>query len=96
MANNGDGSNGKEKLAYCPNCNKPAIKRGLVIDCENCDASFRFTPEGPKVKQIGAIDDHESRLKLLEEKTGLSQPAQPQPAADDDQGGDDDQRDGEL
>ena len=66
------------EIAYCPNCNQPAIRRGKVIDCEKCDASFRFTTEGAKVEKVGAIADHESRLRALEEKAGMNQ-AQPEP-----------------
>lgn len=83
MGNNGDGTNEKASIGTCPNCNRPAIKRGKVIDCEHCDASFRWTPEGSKVKSIGKIDEHEDRIKALEEKAGFNSTVQPLPADQD-------------
>jgi len=67
---------------FCPNCNSPAIRKGKVIICQVCDASFRWTQEGPKLVELGPFDDHERRIKALEggpaepEKTYLvEQPA---------------------
>ena len=79
----------EQQPAFCPNCNKPAIRRGMVIDCENCNATFRFTPEGPKVKSIGKIDELEERVTALEEviKPQPLPPAEPpkeKPAESDD------------
>lgn len=64
----------EKEAAYCPNCNYPAIRQGKVIFCEKCDASFRFTPEGPKLHEIGPL---EARLRNLEEKVGLGEAVAP-------------------
>lgn len=55
--------------AYCPNCNGPGIRKGKVIACQVCDASFRYTEEGPKVEELGPFDDHERRIAKLEGET---------------------------
>ena len=90
MTENGKEKNGKPIIGTCPNCNQPAIKTGMVIACEHCDAEYRFTPSGVKVKSIGKIEDHESRLDALEIKAGLKQPAAPEVPDPDDESGDDD------
>lgn len=55
------------KEAFCPNCQKPAIRSGNEIACERCDAIFVITKkEGAKVKQLGPIEDHEKRISWLE------------------------------
>jgi len=64
----------EKEAAFCPNCNYPAIRQGKVIVCEKCDASFRFTPEGPKLHEIGPL---EARLRNLEEKVGLGEAVAP-------------------
>ena len=78
----------EQEAAFCPNCNKPAVRQGKVILCEGCDASFRFTQEGPKLHDIGPI---ERRVAALEEKLGIgvTPPADPpglqgDPVIDDD------------
>lgn len=68
--------NAKVEPAFCPNCGKPATKRGKVIDCENCDASFRFTQEGARVEQIGAIEELQKRVSALE---AGNKPVEPEP-----------------
>ena len=60
----------EKEPAFCPNCSKPAVRQGKVIVCEHCDASFRFTKEGPKLHEIGPL---ESRVRRLEEKIGFTQ-----------------------
>lgn len=83
----------EKEAAFCPNCAKPAVRQGKVILCENCDASFRFTQEGPKISEIGPI---ESRLRTVEEKLGIGTDVKVIAAADapapepDNQGGDED------
>ena len=81
----------EQEAAFCPNCNKPAIRHGKMILCEHCDASFRFTQEGPRLNQIGPL---EARLRTCEEKLGIgaAPPAEPaEPAeTDGDDGGDED------
>jgi len=67
--------------AFCPNCNSPATKIGKVIVCEKCDARFRFTTEGYKVKDTGKIDELDGRTKKLEDKVFGSTPEpEPEPA----------------
>lgn len=62
-------SNGdKQKAAFCPNCQKPALQTGNEITCEGCDAVFVVTQkQGAKVKELGPIDDHEQRIAALEQ-----------------------------
>ena len=64
------------EAAFCPNCNKPAVRQGKVIVCEHCDAEFRFTREGPKLSEIGPL---ENRIKALEDKIGISSRALEKP-----------------
>jgi len=61
----------EQEAAFCPNCNKPAIRQGKVITCEPCDMSFRYTQEGPRLHEIGPL---ENRIQALEEKIGITQP----------------------
>jgi len=66
----------------CPNCQKPALRTGDEITCENCDAVITITKkqEG-RVKNFGKIQDHENRIEQLEgiiEKAGLSKSQTPQ------------------
>ncbi len=68
----------EQEAAFCPNCNKPAVRQGKVIICEKCDASFRFTQEGPKLHEIGPL---ESRVKALEEKAGFGDEGKTEPPA---------------
>jgi hypothetical protein len=83
----------EKEAAFCPNCSKPAYRQGKVIVCEHCDASFRFTQEGPRLEQIGPI---ESRLKVCEEKLGIGATveAPPAPPAEPDEAEDNDDDDG--
>ncbi len=51
----------------CPNCQKPAIRSGNEITCENCDAVFVITKkQAAKLKQVGAIEDLQDRVEKLE------------------------------
>lgn len=51
----------------CPNCGQPAQKEGNKVTCENCDAIYTITKTGSaKVKELGAIEDHEQRIAKLE------------------------------
>ena len=68
----------EQEAAFCPSCNKPAIRQGKVIVCEQCDASFRFTQEGPKLHEIGPL---ESRLKTVEAKLGIGGDGKIEPPA---------------
>ena len=60
--------------AYCPNCQKPAVREGNDIICTRCDATFKVTKTGAaRVVKIGRLedlerrqDDTESRLSILE------------------------------
>ncbi len=52
--------------AHCPNCNGPGIRKGKTILCQVCDASFRYTKEGPKVEELGPFDKLEDRVTKLE------------------------------
>jgi len=66
----------------CPNCQKPALRSGDEITCENCDATFTITKkqEG-RVKDFGKIQDHDKRIERIEgiiEKAGLSKSQTPQ------------------
>lgn len=79
----------EKEAAFCPSCSKPAARQGKVIFCEHCDATFRFTREGPKLSEIGPL---ESRLKTVEDKLGIGDnhepPADPEhndPPADPDE-----------
>lgn len=65
--------------AHCPNCNGPGIRKGKTIACQVCDASFRYTKEGPKVAELGPFDKLEARVTNLE-GGGVAEPAEPQPA----------------
>ena len=53
----------EHEAAFCPNCNKPAIRQGKTITCENCDMKFRYTQEGPRLHEIGPL---EQRIGALE------------------------------
>ena len=56
------------KAISCPNCGKPAIKSDNEISCEHCDATFVFTKKvGIQLKEFGKFEDHENRLKKLED-----------------------------
>lgn len=75
--------------AHCPNCNAPGIRKGKVIICQVCNASFRWTKEGPKVEELGPFDELAARVTALEggkqplpEPSGKqpAEPAEPQPA----------------
>lgn len=67
---------------HCPNCNAPGIRKGKVIACQICDASFRFTKEGPQVEELGPFDKLEQRVTDLE-GGGITEPAKPQPVEPD-------------
>ena len=58
--------NEKQELAYCPNCNGAAMRKGKVIVCQVCNASFRYTAEGPKVAELGPFDELQGRVSRLE------------------------------
>jgi hypothetical protein len=61
---------GESRIAFCPNCQQPAKMIGNEILCEKCDAVFEVTEkQGAKVRKIGTLEDHESRLAALEGKT---------------------------
>ena len=64
--------------AHCPNCNAAGIRKGKTIICQNCDASFRFTKEGPQVEELGPFDKLESRVAALE-GSGITEPPEPEP-----------------
>ncbi|MBW8003338.1 MAG: hypothetical protein FVQ80_15215 [Planctomycetes bacterium] len=67
------------KITFCPNCQQPAIRKGSEITCESCDAVFTVTKkDGPRVKEVGPIDDHEKRLQAVEEKVFGDEPDQPE------------------
>ncbi|KKN30917.1 hypothetical protein LCGC14_0829080 [marine sediment metagenome] len=67
--------------AHCPNCNGPGIRKGKLIICEKCDASFRYTKEGPKVEELGPFDKLQNRVAVLEGKEAAEPPPVPaQPA----------------
>ena len=56
------------KAISCPSCGKPAMRTGNEITCEHCDAEFVITKkQETQVKQFGRMDDHETRLKKLED-----------------------------
>ena len=56
------------KAISCPNCGKPAIRTGNEIACEHCDAEFVITKkQDTQLKGMGRLDDHEKRLKALEQ-----------------------------
>lgn len=58
----------EQKAVICPNCQKPAIQVGNEITCENCDATFVITKKHEaKVKEFGQIQDHENRIRKLEQ-----------------------------
>ena len=55
------------KATICPNCQKPAMRSGNEITCENCDAIFTITKkQEAKLKQVGAIEDLQGRVEKLE------------------------------
>ena len=66
-----------QELAYCPNCSGPAIRKGKLITCQTCNASFRFTPEGPKVAELGPFDELQDRVTRLEGLLGDESPDPP-------------------
>ena len=63
-------------LAHCPNCNGAGIRKGKTIACQTCNASFRYTKEGPKLVELGPFDELSARVSKLE---GV--PAEPPPDA---------------
>jgi len=66
--------NKNQELAYCPNCSGPAIRNGKLIVCQTCNASFRFTQEGPKVDELGPLDQLKGRVSKIEERlAGIDQ-----------------------
>ncbi|KKN06579.1 hypothetical protein LCGC14_1075730 [marine sediment metagenome] len=65
-------------LAHCPNCNGPGIRKGKTIACQTCDASYRYTKEGPKLVELGPFDELSDRVSKLE--GGAAEPHGPQPA----------------
>jgi len=70
-------------LAHCPNCNGPGIRKGKTIACQTCDASFRYTKEGPKLVELGPFDELAARVSKLEGGTAepeTAQPAEPETA----------------
>ncbi len=69
----------EETLVHCPNCNGPGIRKGKTILCQTCDASFRFTKEGPRVEELGPFDKLEERVTKLE-GGGVVEPETAQPA----------------
>lgn len=70
----------KPKGTLCPNCQQPAVKVGNEITCENCDAIFEITrKQGPKLKQLGPIEDLRDRVENLEALVNPEKPAE-QPA----------------
>ena len=58
-------------LAHCPNCNGPGIRKGKTIACQLCNASFRYTKEGPKLVELGPFDELSARVSKLEGGTGF-------------------------
>ncbi len=61
-------------LAHCPNCNGAGIRKGKTIACQTCNASFRYSKEGPKLVELGPFDELSARVSKLE---GV--PAEPPP-----------------
>ncbi len=68
-------------LAHCPNCNGAGIRKGKTIACQTCDASFRYTREGPKLVELGPFDELTARVNKLE--GGVAEPDTAQPAEPD-------------
>jgi len=59
----------KKPDAYCPNCQKPAIREGNEIICTRCDATFKITKTGAAhVAKIGRLEDLEQRMDRAERK----------------------------
>jgi len=53
--------------AYCPNCQRPAIKEGNEIFCEACDATFAISrTAGARVKKMGELEEIRGRLERIE------------------------------
>lgn len=86
----------EQEAAFCPNCNKPAIRQGKIIICEHCDNSFRYTPEGPKIHEIGPLEKRLSSVEAAIRKLlgdNHEPPAEP-PERDEDNDNGDDEDDG--
>ncbi len=66
-------------LAHCPNCNGAGIRKGKTIACQTCNASFRYSKEGPKLVELGPFDELTGRVGRIEEALG-TQPAEPDKA----------------
>ena len=60
----------KTQTCFCPNCSQPATRTGNEIACENCDAIYKISREGSRVKKIGAIKDLEDRVSKIESLLG--------------------------
>lgn len=70
----------KPKATSCPNCQKPAMRSGNEITCENCDATFVITKkQEAKVKEFGQIEDHEQRIQKLEGSASGNEPQTNEP-----------------
>lgn len=72
----------------CPNCQKPALRTGDEITCENCDAVFTITKkQEAKVKEFGLIQNHEERITQLEkfipEGSAIQQQTEPEQSEED-------------
>ena len=62
----------------CPNCLGEAEKTGDKIICVTCDATFKITRTGAAaVVKIGQVEALEGRVKALEARLTLTQPAEP-------------------
>jgi len=56
-------------VVYCPNCGRRAVQENNIITCQFCDSEFEINKlQEAKVKTVGRLDDHERRLKALEEE----------------------------
>jgi len=64
--------------AHCPCCNAVGIRKGKTIMCQFCNATFRYTKEGPQVEELGPFDKLESRVAALE-GSGITEPPEPEP-----------------
>jgi len=62
----------------CPNCLGDAEKTGDKIICVTCDATFKITRTGAAaVVKIGQVEALEGRVKALETRLTMTQPAEP-------------------
>ena len=65
-----------KETVFCPNCQKPAIKEGDMITCENCDAVFKITKAEAKVKSAGTLEELNKRITVLERLNQAKLPAE--------------------